>query len=85
MWFAALGDYRSNPWLLRFMRRLLEGSPSVRGLLAVDPFPDRPPRYVRAMIEDYRFTTITGRRAEGLWWDRDKRRPYAPVMTSVAD
>jgi predicted DCC family thiol-disulfide oxidoreductase YuxK len=85
MWFAALGSYRSNPWLLRFMQRLLEGSPSVSGLLGHNPFPERPPRYVRAMIEDYRFTTITGRRAEGLWWDRDNPRPYAPVMTSVAD
>jgi predicted DCC family thiol-disulfide oxidoreductase YuxK len=85
MWFAALSSYRSNPWLLRFMQRLLEGSPSATGLLAHNPFPERPPRYVRAMIEDYRFTTITGRRAEGLWWDRDNPRPYAPVMTSVAD
>ena len=28
MWFAALGDYQSNPWILRFMMRLLEGSPN---------------------------------------------------------
>jgi hypothetical protein len=85
MWFAALSSYRANPWLVRFMQRLLEGSPDVRRLLAYDPFPERPPRYVRAMIADYRFTTIPGRRAEGLWWDRGAFRPYAPVMTSVAD
>ena len=85
LWFAALSSYRSNPWLIHFMQRLLEGAPDVRGLLAYDPFAESRPRYVRAMIEDYRFTTIPARRAEGLWWDRSNRRPYAPVMTSVAD
>jgi hypothetical protein len=85
MWFAALGSYRQNPWLVRFMQRLLEGSPPVRALLAADPFPDAPPRYVRAMIYDYQFTTVTSARAEGTWWERGNRRPYAPVMTSVAD
>ena len=48
MWFAALGgDCRSQPWFLRFERRLLEGSPPVLALLRENPFPDRPPRYVR--------------------------------------
>ena len=26
MWFAALGDYRTNPWFVAFAERLLEGS-----------------------------------------------------------
>ena len=26
MWFAALSNYRENPWLVRFMMRLLQGS-----------------------------------------------------------
>src|SRR5205085_11678130 len=29
MWFAALGDYQDNPWIIRFMASLLEGSPPV--------------------------------------------------------
>ncbi len=80
MWFAALGDYRANPWLLRFMARLLEGSPEVLGLLADNPFPDRPPRQVRAVVSDYRFTDAEERRRTGAWWKREPRGLYAPVL-----
>jgi predicted DCC family thiol-disulfide oxidoreductase YuxK len=85
MWFAALGSYRSNPWLLALMDRLLEGSQPVLDLLGENPFPQRPPSYVRAVIYDYRFNTITGGRAEGTWWRRGSPRPYAPIRTSEAD
>lgn len=85
MWFAALGSYRSNPWLIALMDRLLEGSQPVVGLLGENPFPQRPPRYVRAVIYDYDFNTITGGRAEGTWWRRGKPRPYAPIRTSRTD
>jgi hypothetical protein len=85
MWFAALSSYRSNPWLLALMDRLLEGSQPVLDLLGSNPFPQRPPSYVRAVIYDYRFNTITGGRAEGTWWRRGAPRAYAPVRTSVTD
>lgn len=80
MWFAALGGYRGNPWLTRFMARLLEGSPEVLALLASNPFPDRPPRYVRAVVYDYRFTDAEERRRSGAWWKRELRGLYAPVV-----
>ncbi len=57
MWFAALGDYRSDPWTVQLMVKLLQGSPDVLRLFAKNPFPDSPPRYVRAMVYEYRFTT----------------------------
>jgi len=84
MWFAALGDYRHNPWLISFMQRLLEGSAPVIGLLKVNPFPRAPPRYIRAMLYDYRFTSAPTRRAEGLWWKREFKRPYTPVLSRSA-
>jgi hypothetical protein len=49
MWFAALGGYDQNPWFVAFMQRLLQGSPEVAALLRRNPFPDHPPRYVRAV------------------------------------
>jgi len=39
MWFAALGDYRQNPWFVNFCVRLLQGSPEVLKLLEHNPFP----------------------------------------------
>jgi hypothetical protein len=80
MWFAALGDYRSNPWLMNFLGRLLEGEPEVEKLLAINPFPDHPPRFVRAVLYDYRFTDAEERRRTGAWWKRELRGLYAPVL-----
>ncbi len=81
MWFAALGTYRENPWLVRLVGRLLEGSPDVLGLFASNPFPERPPRFVRASLYDYRFTDSEERRRTGAWWRREPRGLYLPALT----
>jgi hypothetical protein len=39
MWFAALGGYWQNRWILQFMTRLLEGAEPVLRLLGTNPFP----------------------------------------------
>jgi hypothetical protein len=80
IWFAALGDYRSNPWLTNLMARLLEGAPEVESLLAANPFPGLPPRFVRAVLYEYRFTDAQERRRTGAWWRRELRGLYAPVL-----
>src|SRR6185369_17791537 len=54
MWFAALGP--APVWFVRFLRRLLEATPDVLALLDHDPFAGRPPRYVRALLYDYKMT-----------------------------
>jgi hypothetical protein len=79
MWFAALGNAEREGWFYPFCQRLLQGSPAVLGLLATNPFPDAPPRYVRATLWDYRFTGW----ADGTdaWWSRSELGPYTPVLT----
>ncbi|HUK64038.1 MAG TPA: lipase maturation factor family protein, partial [Dongiaceae bacterium] len=81
MWFAALDPTRPAPWFLMFEERLLEGSKPVTALLGVDPFPDAPPRYVRADIWLYHFSDAATRRATGAWWTRERGGPYVPVLT----
>jgi hypothetical protein len=77
MWFAALaGDCRSQRWFLAFEQRLLEGSPQVLGLLMDNPFPARPPRYLRARRYLYHFT---GPGAKS-WWRRDEAGLYCPPV-----
>ena len=83
MWFAALGDFRSSPWYLGFCQRLLEGSQPVLGLLASNPFPAAPPRYVRGVLYDYHFTDAATRRATGAWWRREESGRFGPVLTLV--
>jgi hypothetical protein len=80
MWFAALGSYRTNPWVVNFAVRLLDGSPSVATLLANNPFPQRPPRFVRATVYRYTFTDFEARRRTGAWWKREPRGQYLPAV-----
>ncbi len=81
MWFAALSRYEQNPWLLNFCARLLEGSPEVLALLQRNPFPHRPPRYIRAVVYDYHFTSFTTRQKTGAWWRREFKGLYMPVVS----
>jgi lipase maturation factor 1 len=81
MWFAALSNYRQNPWLIRFMQRLLEGSAPVLDLLAYNPFSEKPPKFVRAIVYDYRFTNFAERRKTGDWWKREPKGTYFPAIS----
>ena len=82
MWFAALGSSRENPWFGRLIVRLLQGSRDVNQLLAKNPFPHDPPRYLRAMFYRYRFTTLRERRETGAWWKREQLREYLPTVSA---
>jgi len=81
MWFAALNYYQNTPWFHQFLLRLLHNSPDVLALLTRNPFRDKPPLFVRALVYDYRFTDFAGRSAAGAWWRREQRGFYAPVLS----
>ena len=81
MWFAALGNYRENPWLVSFVVRLLQESPPVLHLIEQNPFPGQPPKYIRAMIYRYRFTNFDERRRTGNWWKRELLGTYLPPVS----
>jgi hypothetical protein len=80
MWFAALGNYRENPWFINFALKLLEGSPEVAGLLEADPFQGVRPRYVRGVLYDYSFTDAEEGRRTGNWWKREAKGLYLPAI-----
>jgi len=81
MWFAALDNYQAEPWFVNLAVRLLEGSPEVVALLGRNPFPSSPPRYIRARLYDYSFTTFSERRATGDWWKRELKGEYLPAVS----
>jgi len=68
-------------WLLAMVVRLLEGSPDVLSLLGDNPFPERPPRYVRAVLYDYRMADRATRRSTGAWWERERLGLYLPPLS----
>jgi hypothetical protein len=80
MWFAAMSPLYAHPWLVRFVTRLLENDPATLKLLGANPFPHRPPRWVRARLYRYRFTTPAERRQTGAWWVRDLAGEYLPPL-----
>lgn len=81
MWFAALSDFRHNPWFVNFCIRLLQGSPNVIALLKENPFPDKPPKFIRAQLYDYRFTDFATHRQTGAWWKRELLGSYLPAIS----
>ena len=81
MWFAALGSYQQNPWFTRTAVCLLEGKSDVTRLFARNPFAGHPPRYVRAIVYRYRFTTATEHRQSGAWWKRQELGEYLPTVS----
>ena len=87
MWFQALRirewDPRrrscgQSPWFVRFQKELLEGNKRVLDLMADNPFPDDPPRFVRTIVYDYEFAAPGN--GEGRWWRRTNRRQLCPVF-----
>jgi len=78
MWFAALGNVQNprNQWFVNFCIRLLQGSSEVLSLLEENPFPEGPPKYIRAQLYRYRFTTWGERKKTGNWWKRDYQGEY---------
>jgi lipase maturation factor 1 len=81
MWFAALGDYRDNPWFVNFLIRLLQGSPDVLNLLKTNPFPDSPPQFIRARLEQYHFTNFLEKAKTGQWWKKEDNGFYIPAFS----
>ncbi len=85
LWFASLGEWRDNPLVLRTERHLLSNDPDVLALFAANPFPQSPPREVRAVLWQYWFTSIAEKREHGLWWRRKFLGLYAPAIELAPD
>jgi hypothetical protein len=81
MWFAALGNLRQNPWFSNLMLRILQGEPAALKLLGVNPFPEKPPRFLRAALFQYKFTTFEQKAASGDWWERSYQGDYCPPIS----
>jgi hypothetical protein len=85
LWFASLGSWTQYPIVPRTEELLLTNDPAVLSLFAGNPFPNHPPRMVRAVLWQYWFTTIDEKRATGNWWRRLLLGAYAPTLTIGPD
>lgn len=74
LWFAAKSTVERQPWFLHLVDKLLRGETTPKSLLASDPFPDKPPRFLRAKLYRYRFTHIGD--GKDAWWEREYVREW---------
>ncbi len=71
LWFASLGSWEQNLMVPRTEALLLDGDEDVLGLFGGNPFRARPPRFVRAVLWQYWFSTKAEKKASGVWWRRE--------------
>jgi hypothetical protein len=80
MWFLPLSPPYGDRWFVPFLVRLLEGDRPTLRLLRMNPFPTDPPRWIRARLFRYRFTSWRERRETGAWW---VRRPIGELVSPI--
>ena len=78
MWFVPLSGHHTQGWFLAFLLKLLQNDRGALALLATNPFPDSPPKFVRARLYRYRYATGEERAREGAWWVRELVGDYLP-------
>lgn len=82
MWFASMSSPEEYPWVYNLVWKLLHNDPNAINLFAANPFKDKPPRFVRAVL--YRYNFAKPRNSKKLWWNREKIGIWLPPM-SVSD
>ncbi len=80
MWFAAMSSPEEYPWTLNLVWKLLHNDPGTVRLFAGNPFPNKPPRYIRAVL--YRYTFAKPGNPQGLWWNRERANLWLPPMSA---
>jgi hypothetical protein len=83
MWFAAMSSAWSHPWFERLLEKLLVNDEPTLRLMRVNPFPGNPPRFVRALLYRYRFTSREERRKTGAFWTRTLAKEFFPPVRVV--
>jgi len=68
------------PWTLNLVWKLLHNDPGTVTLFTDNPFPDKPPRYIRAVL--YRYMFAKQGNPEGRWWTRDQISNWLPPMSA---
>lgn len=79
IWFAAMASPQQYPWTFHFVWKLLHNDAGTLSLLANNPFPSEPPRYIRAELYRYRFTPPG--KNDGTWWTRERVGEWLPPLS----
>ncbi|HUB07383.1 MAG TPA: lipase maturation factor family protein [Myxococcales bacterium] len=78
IWFAAMEDVSDEPWTVHFVWKLLHADGPTLALLAGNPFPEGPPRYIRATL--YRYEMVPP--GSPGWWRRRPLGEWLPPLST---
>lgn len=80
MWFAAMSEPGQYPWTLHLVWKLLHNDPGALSLFGGNPFPEKPPRYIRAVL--YRYEFARPGNPENNWWKREELGLWLPPLSA---
>jgi hypothetical protein len=80
MWFAAMATPNEYPWTLHLVWKLLHNDQGTLSLFRNNPFPAKPPHYVRAVLYRYEFSDPAN--SKGLWWRRNELGIWLPPLSA---
>jgi len=80
MWFAAMSVPEEYPWTYHLIWKLLHNDAQALSLFKEEPFPGKPPKYVRAVLYQYQFAEPGNK--EGSWWNRRRISDWIPAMSA---
>jgi lipase maturation factor 1 len=81
MWFAALSEYKRNPWFIKLVRKLLVNEKDVVNMLKVNPFKDSAPDVIRALYFDYEFNDFQSYLKTKEVWKKTYQGVYLPEVS----
>lgn len=80
MWFAAMSGPEEYPWTYHLIWKLLHNDEHAISLFRENPFRDKPPKYIRAVLYQYQFAEPGNKKS--LWWTRRKISDWIPAMAA---
>ena len=75
-----MSGYERHPWIVHLGWKLLHNDAGALSLLASNPFPEAPPRFLRAELYRYEFTDPEDE--TDAWWKRRHLGSYMPALSA---
>jgi len=82
LWFAAMSSPDYYKWTYNLVWKLLHNDPATLSLFAANPFPDHPPKYVRAVLYIYHFAPLND--PQHRYWLRDRQFLWLPAYSTTS-
>ena len=79
IWFAAMERPEQNPWLIHLIWKLLDNDKEALSLIANNPFPDKPPKFIRVEFYKYNFSPLGDK--SGAVWVRSRVGAWLPPLS----